>query len=330
MVAAAWYPVTYFRLNLGASDVLTKVVQCAQERCGLAADTKYDDIVAAVLESDDRELRAKVRGLYSYVPYRLIRPFYTERLDEARGGGKRLPDALVNGLVLDFNREDTAGAPYRFNDDGDGIEVDPEWARYFVDNRHVVQGWLDSKLVTYLQERNPSVPAIPLKIYAPAARKLTDARRYWEEALRDHVFTDIYSGVPFDEGGFAAHGPMSVDHFIPWSFVLHDEPWNLAPMFRDANSSKGDRLPVLDEYLRSFCEQQFDAIITLRDTGRHKKIFESYAQVDEQVMRYERTDAALDSFTESVTKVIVPLHQIAANQGFPVWRPSVEYAVVQL
>ena len=43
---------------------------------------------------------------------------------------------------------------------------------------------------------------------------------------------------------------------------------------------------------------------------------------------YERTDAALDSFSEAVTKVIVPLHQIAANQGFPTWRPSVEYAVV--
>lgn len=133
-------------------------------------------------------------------------------------------------------------------------------------NRHVVQGWIDSKLVGYLQARNPSVPAIPLKIYAPNARNLTSARRYWEEALSDHVFRDIYSGVPFDAAGCAAHGPMGVDHFIPWSFVLHDEPWNLAPMFRDANSSKGNRLPVIDEYLRPFCEQQFDALMTLRGT----------------------------------------------------------------
>ena len=237
-------------------------------------------------------------------------------------------DMFVNSLVVRFNRDDSAGAPYRFSDDGAGIEIDPEWARYFADNRHVIQGWLDAKLIGYLQARNPSVPAIPLKIYAPNMRNLAAARRYWEEALADHVFRDIYSGVPFDDEGYSAFGPMGVDHFIPWSFVWHDEPWNLAPMFRDANSSKGNKLPVLDEYLKPFCEQQFDALITLKGSGRYKKMFKSYAQIDAHVMQYERTDAALDSFSEAVTKVIVPLHQIASNQGFPTWRPSVEYSVV--
>ena len=329
MVASAWYPVTYFRLNLGATDILASAVLCAQERCGLSPDASADDIVATVLESDDPELRTKARALYAYVPYRLIRPFYSDRFDEARGGGRPVPDAMVNGLVVRFNGEDPAGAPYGFNENGDGIEIDAGWARYFADNRHVIQGWIDSKLVSYLQARNPSVPAISLKIYAPNARNLTAARKYWEEALDDHVFSDIYSGVPFDDAGYAAHGPMGVDHFIPWSFVLHDEPWNLAPMFRDANSSKGNRLPVLDEHLRPFCEQQFDALMTLRGTGRHRKVFESYSQIDAEVMRYERTEAALCSFVDSVTKVIVPLHQIAANQGFPTWRPTVEYAVVK-
>ncbi len=330
MVATAWYPVTYFRLNLGASDKLADAVRCAQERCGLPPDAIADDIIATIMESDDARLRAEMKSLYSYVPYRLIRPFYMDRLDVVRGTAGRGFEGLVNGLIMDFNRDDSAGAPYRFNDDGDGIEVDPGWARYFADNRHVVQGWLDSKLVAYLQARNPSVPAIPLKIYAPSARNLTAARKYWEEALCDHEFRDIYSGMPFDDAGFAAHGPMGVDHFIPWSFVLHDEPWNLAPMFRDANSSKGDKLPILDEYLQPFCEQQFDALLTLRGTGRHRRVFEAYSQIDAEIMRYERTDAALCSFTDSVTKVIVPLHQIASNQGFPTWKPTVEYAVVRL
>ena len=328
MIAAAWYPVTYFRLNLGASDTLAAAVLCAQQRCGLLPDAATGQIVSAILESKDRELRAKVRNLYQYVPYRLIRPFYADRINELRGETGGSIEPMVNKLVARFNREDPAGAPYRFSPDGDGIEIDADWARYFADNRHVVQGWIDSRLVGYLQARNPSVPAIPLKIYAPSARNLTAARKYWEEALRDHEFRDIYSGVPFDEAGYAAHGPMGVDHFIPWSFVLHDEPWNLSPMFRDANSSKGNKLPPIGEYLRPFCEQQFDALMTLRRTGRHRKMLESYALIDADVMAYERTDASLESFTDSVTKVIVPLHQIAANQGFPTWRPSVEYAVV--
>lgn len=330
MVAAAWYPVTYFRLNLGSADMLADAVRCAQTHCGLAADASADSIISTVMESDDAALRTKIRNLYSYVPYRLIRPFYADRFEEASRRGSRIPEKLVNKSVLRFNRDDAAGAPYRFTDDGTGIEMDSEWARYFMDNRHVVQGWIDSKLIAYLQARNPSVPAIPLKIYAPNARNLAAARRYWEDALADHVFRDIYTDTPFGEEGFAALGPMGVDHFIPWSFVLHDEPWNLAPMFRDVNSSKGNKLPLLEEYLRPFCEQQFDALVTLKGTGRHKKVFESYVQIDAAAMQYERTEAALDSFTESITKVIVPLHQIAANQGFPAWRPAVEYSVVQL
>ena len=330
MVASAWYPVTYFRLNLGASDKLADVVHYAQEHCGLPADAGADDIIDTVLSSDDRELRSKVRALYAFVPYRLIRPFYTERIEGARDSVGSNLEASVNRLVLDFNRQDAAGALYRFNDDGDGVEVDPSWTRYFIENRHVVQGWLDSKLVAYLQARNPSVPAIPLKIYPPKARDLTAARKYWCEALNDHVFRDIYSGVPFDERGYSKHGPMGVDHFIPWSFVLHDESWNLVPMFRNANSSKGDKLPMLDAYLRPFCEQQFDALLTLRGCGRHKKMFESYMQIDVRIMQYERTEASLLSFTDAVSKVVVPLHQIALNQGFPTWHPEVDYSVVKM
>lgn len=263
-----------------------------------------------------------------YVPYRLIRPFYSEKLEEVRKEYGRKFESVVNRYVRKFNSEDVAGAPYRFSDDGKGIEIDSGWAHYFSDNRHVIRGWIESKLISYLQARNASVPAIPLKIYAPEARNLATARKYWEEALNDHVFRDIYSGVPFDKAGYETYGPMGVDHFIPWSFVLHDEPWNLAPMFRDVNSSKGNKLPILDKFLHPFCEQQFDALMTLRNTGRHKKIFESYAQIDADVMHYEQNEAALVSFTDSVSKVVVPLHQIAANQGFPTWRPQMEYGTV--
>ena len=66
------------------------------------------------------------------------------------------------------------------------VAIDPEWTAYFRDNRHVVQGWLDIRLVDYLQARNPSVPAIPLKIHPPQQRDLAAARAWWSEALADH------------------------------------------------------------------------------------------------------------------------------------------------
>ena len=130
---------------------------------------------------------------------------------------------------------------------------------------------------------------------------------------------------------FAERGPLSIDHFIPWSFVLHDEAWNLVPMFRDSNSSKHDALPPLDAYLRPLCEQQFDALLTVRGRGgRHRSVYESYMAVDPMALSYERTPGALDSFTDAVSRAITPLYQIARNQGFPLWHPSVEYAAVGL
>lgn len=187
----------------------------------------------------------------------------------------------------------------------------------------MIEGWLDMRLVRYLQARNPSVPAIPSKIHRPQKRELKWARQWWEEALADHEFREVYTGVVFGDSGYAEFGPMGVDHFIPWSFVLHDEAWNLLPSFRSTNSSKGDRLPDAGEYLRPFCDQQFDALMTLRGRGRrHRKMLESYAAIDARVLEYDRTEAARESFASAVSKVVLPLHQIAANQGFATWVPE--------
>ena len=319
MVASAWYTVTHFRLNLGVSDMLTAAIECAISTCDLRSDSPKADIVSAILSSPNPELARRIDNLCKYVPFRLIRPFYRGQIARVRAEQGNLPDGRIDRLIAQLNREDPAGAPYRFSPDGSSLVVEPEWEHYFRDNQLVVRGWLDMRLVDYLQARNPSVPAIPLKIYPPVQRDLRAARSWWEEALASHTFREIYSGVTFDSAGYSAMGPMSVNHFIPWSFVLHDEPWNLAPMFRDTNSSKGNRLPQLDEYLNPFCSQQFDALMTLRNTGRHRKFIESYLAIDPQVREYDRTEASLTAFTESVSRVIVPLHQIAANQGFPTW-----------
>jgi len=134
MVASAWYPVLYYRLRLGASDQLAAVVLHAQQVCGLASSASQGEIVKAITSSSDAQLHRMLKNLCNLVPYRLIRPFYAERISQERQHGP-VPDRLVNGLILRFNSEDMAGAPYRFLPDGSGIELDPEWMAYFRDNR---------------------------------------------------------------------------------------------------------------------------------------------------------------------------------------------------
>ena len=108
---------------------------------------------------------------------------------------------------------------------------------------------------------------------------------------------------------------MSIGNLIPGGFVLHDVARNLIPMFRNVNSNKHDSSPSLDAYLRPPCEQQFDALLTVRERdGRHRAVYESYLAIDPNAMRYERTAGALESFTDAVSCAIIPLHQIARNR----------------
>ena len=69
---------------------------------------------------------------------------------------------------------------------------------------------------------------------------------------------------------------MSLDHFIPWSFVLHDRMWNLVPVSKSINSSKSDLLPPLEKYLDSFIDLQFTAYTTALEIGINSKTLEDY------------------------------------------------------
>lgn len=330
MVADAWYPVNYFHLSLGLQDQLGRAVACCKRELGLGDAVAADDIVAAVASSENSEVRKSVDMLCTYVPYRLIRLFYEDELASVREREGKLLDRMVNPAVIECNRTDSNGAPYVFSQSGDSIVVDEEWAAYLRENRCIIEGWLDMRLVEYLQARNPSVPAIPMKVHPPQVRDLSAATKYWKEALSLIPMREIYSGVEFGADAFAVRGSLSIDHFIPWSFVLHDEPWNLVPMFRDSNSSKSDKLPSLEDYLEPFASQQFDALMAVRNTGRHKKIIEGYLQIEPDLAMFENSPACRMAFSNDIAKVIRPLHQIALNQGFASWTPSYEYAVMEL
>lgn len=140
---------------------------------------------------------------------------------------------------------------------------------------------------------------------------------------------DIYTGLPVNEAD------MSLDHFIPWSFVLHDRLWNLAPVSRSINSSKSDLLPNLDKYLESFLDLQFMAYRTAIESGIKSKALEDYYLLNEgnyipsslppPVVRGPGMPGLMSGiirepdFKEILRNTITPLHRIAQNQGFGVW-----------
>ena len=48
-----------------------------------------------------------------------------------------------------------------------------------------------------------------------------------------------------------------MDHFIPWSFVMNDELWNLMPMDPSLNGAKSNHLPKWEPFFNLFAEHQY-------------------------------------------------------------------------
>ena len=70
---------------------------------------------------------------------------------------------------------------------------------------------------------NPEVPGLVYKL-APLdekMRKLGNVRKLWEGVLDLQPVCDVFTEQPLEKKQY------DVDHFVPWSFVMNDELWNL-------------------------------------------------------------------------------------------------------
>src|SRR5690606_4696073 len=103
-------------------------------------------------------------------------------------------------------------------------------------------------------------------------------------------------------------GNYAVEHFIPYSFVSHDLIWNLIPADKSFNSSKSNKLPILEKYFEPFYQLQKNAYEIVRRRTPKNKLLEDYLTV----LHIEENSINQDKFKE----IIQPLVSIASNNGF--------------
>jgi hypothetical protein len=316
MIASAWYPVTQYKLNLGIQDRLYDLVMLIHERYNIPCDEKEYKLLDFLENVQDVEIEKRIKVLHEYVPYRLLTPFFTKELALTKDIFKK-NDNKRNKFIAQLTKEDER-AIYKIDVDNKMIEINDSWYKYIIANQTIICGWMHYKLVCYLQKRNPNVPAIPFKITAPGKRDLSKATKLWTEINRDKTVSDIYTGRELTKENFSNYGNLSIDHFIPWSFVLHDELWNLAPTFKNVNSQKSNKLPDLSLYMDKFCEIQYKSFdIMQRNPKRYKKNLEGYLSINIAVNNQRKIEK--EEFNKSLRATIEPLYQIAYNQGYGVW-----------
>lgn len=321
MLANTWYPHTYFKLSFGIQDKVTETLD------SLALEItepilKFTDTDKKLLRETiaaQSKLNQIIRKLTRYVPFRLIIPFFeTELKDIANRGKSNEADVVVPKVAEDYFRD--RKPLYRFDSDiyssCKAIVFHPAWAAYLEKHYSIIRGWASWEWLGYMQKRNPSTPALIYKLFAPSKREsLSEQTRYWKLILGSTDFYCIYSGRKLEIERF------SLDHYLPWSFVAHDQLWNLIPTVPEINSSKSDNLPP-DESFKKFVAAQHRSLgiwhIKLNKKDWNKTI-EPY--IENLGIHTEADLFDLEKLTSSYSNVVRPLISLASNQGFKFWQP---------
>lgn len=321
MTAHAWDPVIFFKLSLGAADKLGRAIRLAQSELRLDDYTRFEQAAEAISRGGNEKVAFAAQDLTRYVRRRFLAPCFAELL---QGVSQSRIDAAISRASL---VRPEAG-PYWIDEKAKAIRLNPDWAAFILGNLPLVKSWLDFKLARYLQARNPCAPAIVCKLTRPEARNLAEPRKFWSEAIRRGGVREIYSGLPFTEENFGRYGSLSIDHFVPWRYVLHDEFWNLTPMFKNLNSAKGDRLPDLDRDLKPLCQQAFQALRAQKGTSLGNEAMRSFLNIDPEAASQVEDGGARGEacFSESLKRVVVQAYEGTAFQGFSKWMNRPEAA----
>ena len=305
MLAQVWYPLDFFKLSFGKQDsfksVAARISTFIQVDNRPSAPNLYVQLRAQLSPQEVAQLLGTTRRLLDWVPYRFIRPFFALET-------RALPDQQVNARVTQLTNA-SVRAPYRI--DGEFIVLHENWRDYLQEHQLILRAYAKWHIVKFLQKHNPHVIGLSQKLEKPRPeqRKLATAKRFWQSYLESTVSLPcIYSGQDVTLEN------MSLDHFLPWSYVVHDLLWNIIPIPKSVNSAKSDWLPAR-AYFSGFARTQYEAFSFHVDRPAHHRLLEDYSLLFAKQFQ-DIHSLSFDQFKEQLASQIMPQLQTAQNMGF--------------
>lgn len=303
MVANAWYPIHYFRISFGKSDSLFDIVTNLQRITKIPIDADKDTIAGILKErANEKLIRDLLVILTQNVPYRFLSPWIRYTSD--------------NNIIIRSQVYENQCLYSLHKKDGElsHIVINASWQEYLQKHYVILVDFTYWNLATFLQARNPNVPAIPSKLIRPKTRNpLTKQHEYWDMVMElGEPIHCIYTDIELHPKAY------DLDHFVPWSFLTHDLLWNLVPSDSSINSSKNDRLPQMEIYLPKLADLQQRSLKVVLKAGAAPKILEDYISLG--YTPQQLADMSKGAFRTVFEKVFNPLNQIALNMGFETWK----------
>ena len=306
MVAYAWYPIEYFRLSFGKGDSMSKIIPDVASLTGITVDDRLEDksktISNAIL--GNRVVKKKVRILLNNVPFRFQKPWI---------------DTTDNSEMQRRSQSFENDCLYSLTGRGEEITVtiNPRWSRYLTNNYDVLRDFALWNLTLFLQSKNPNVPNIAGKLLRPEVREpLTKYKKYWNKVIEiGGPIRCIYKDTSLGKNEY------DLDHFIPWSFVSHNQNWNLIPADGSFNSFKSNRIPDLDYYLPKMAKVQHRALhLYIPQSGKKDIILDEYYALG--CSPQDLMQMSDEQFQNIYRKTFSPLSQLAVNMGFRTLSPQ--------
>jgi hypothetical protein len=323
MISNAWYSVREFHIHLSGMqsdgqvrDGLERAILRLTELSELPANASKVEIKNAIAEHN-AELRAFKEQLTNMVPYRALAGFFNKSSEAVDWGSVKRLTAYIEQI----NR-DVVLLPYTLGSESKlkkKIFFQEAWISMIQDQTVPILGWIQYEKVKWLQNNNPEVPGLVYKL-APMdekMRKLTNVRKLWEGIIDITEVRDVFTDCPVESSKY------DVDHFIPWSFVMNDELWNLMPMDSSLNSSKSNRLPKWNPFFERFAGNQYLMYGLINENDHIRKLYESCYRdnlhsiwAGQELYRRGNTR---EEFYNILQKNMQPVYDSARRQGYEIW-----------
>lgn len=325
MICSAWYSVREFHIHLSGlgpdsevRDGLERAVVKLAEISGLPSAASKTEIKNAIRKYD-AELRKAKEQLTNMVPYRAMAGFF------ASAGLDAVPwesTVKMRETISSFSYEVSA-LPYTLGESSKlskEVRFHPDWVRMIRDYTVSILGWIRFEKVKWLQNNNPEVPGLVYKLLPmdEKMRKLGKDRALWEGVLKIRPISDVFTGKAVRSGEY------DIDHFIPWSFVMNDELWNLMPMDSSLNSAKSNRLPQWDPFFTRFADNQYMLYQMIHEKPGIHKLYEACWRDNLHSIwagrELYRPGNDKETFDSILSRNMRPVYDSAVRQGYEVWK----------
>lgn len=325
MICNAWYSVREFHIHLSGlgpngevKDGLERAVLKLAELSDLPANASKVQIRNAIRWHDAELYKAKEQ-LTHMVPYRAMAGFF------ASSGMDNVPwnsTLKMAETISTFNSEISA-LPYTLGSTSKlakEVRFHPDWIRMIQDHTVSILGWIQYEKVKWLQNNNPEVPGLVYKLLPmdEKMRKLGKVRNLWEGILSQQSIQDVFTGK------LIVPNQYDIDHFIPWSFVMNDELWNLMPMDSSLNSAKSNRLPQWDPFFRRFSDNQYVLYQMIHEKDEIHKLYEQCWRDNLHSIwagqKLYRPGNTKEQFDAILSKNMRPVYDSARRQGYEIWQ----------